>query len=51
MTSSGLEPATFRLVAQPLNQLYYRVPQVFINPALFFDDFVYGSFQENNIHI
>jgi hypothetical protein len=31
MTSSGLEPATFRLIAQRLNQLSYRVPLQSVN--------------------
>jgi hypothetical protein len=29
MKSSGIEPATFRLVAQCLNQQRYRVPRDF----------------------
>jgi hypothetical protein len=29
MISSGIEPATFRLVAYFLNQLRYRVPKIY----------------------
>jgi hypothetical protein len=32
MTSSGIVPATFRLVAYCLNQLYYHVPQRIVVP-------------------
>jgi len=36
MTPSGIEPATFQLVAQCLNQLRHRVPHFYIAECLSF---------------
>jgi hypothetical protein len=40
MTPSEIKPATFRLVAQYLNQLRYRVAHLDINMLEFFPDVV-----------
>jgi hypothetical protein len=40
VTSSGTEPATFRLVAECLNQLRYRVPPSFKVKFLYFDEYL-----------
>jgi hypothetical protein len=41
MTSSDLEPLTFRFVAQQLNQLRYRVPRLYINLTIAIRDVIH----------
>jgi hypothetical protein len=40
MTPSGIEPATFRLAAECLNQLRHRLPQV---------QFIHGKFRKTEV--
>jgi hypothetical protein len=37
VTSSGIKPATFQLVARCLNQLRYRLPPFYLCASLFDD--------------
>ena len=46
--TSGIEPVTFRLIAQFLNQLCHRVPQTTLHNSLIIRSIWYGDVLPKN---
>jgi len=51
MTPTGIEPATFWLVAQCLNQLRHRVPPYFVKGPVEIDRFYRIQQQKANLYL